>query len=132
MTRRPLAPPVDHRRDRAQWVALINDAHAAIAEDRTVSISHLGDRANGALRVWNPPAPYPRGLVCGVFAAAVHAWARQSDPEARARLTPLVIASAGLVDELLNQTALDAAPTMPAASADLPAGLGGRLPYREN
>lgn len=109
MKRRSASLPIDHARDRDLWGGLINDAHAAVADSETIAINQLGDAAVKGRDLWNALAPFPRGLVCRVFACAVHAWARQGDPELRQRLAPMVIASAGLVDELLTETSLDRA-----------------------
>lgn len=108
MKRRAVAQPIDHARDRSLWAVLIRDAHAAVAGDPTIARSNLGDTAVKA-QLWNTPAPFPRGLVAPIFSKLVHAWARTPDAQARERLAPLMLAAAGLTDELLDETALDRA-----------------------
>ena len=87
-------------------------------------------------------APFPRGLVCRVMTRLAYAWARQADAPGRAALAPLLMASVGLVDQLMAATAeAAAAQTMPAAGAAMPDAVtgpvtggvtGARLPYRED
>lgn len=129
MTRRPASPqPVDHSRDRARWAELIRDVHAVAAGEGRMLSRELGDKANTARNYWAPVAGYPGGVVCGLFATAAWAWARSEDGARRDQVKGIMLSTAGMVDELLDETA-NVAP--PAAPEQQPAAVG-RLPYRED
>lgn len=133
--KRAVATP-DYRIDLRRWAALVALTHTAVEAPSATHLAALGERALTAERGWTALAPFPRGLVCRVLSRMAWAYASQSDAVLRARLAPLLLAAAGMVDELVQQEA----PTSGAAPAGPEAGPGmgavdqpaPRLPYRED
>lgn len=132
MKRAAERPVADYRADRNKWSDLVQLAHAAAASDAPADLKTLSDRALASETCWQMLAPFPRGLVCRILSRTAWAYGRQPDAGPRAQLAPLLIASAGLVDELFQQTAVDpsadAAPTAPVVDA---APVAQRLPYAD-
>lgn len=122
--------PVDYAVDRRKWAGLVALAHTAADTQTGAALSALSEMALTADSCWRALAPYPRGLVCTVLARTAWAYGRQTDAEARARLAPLLIEAAGLVDELHRRTAASAAPIEPPAPAALEP-ITARLPYAD-
>lgn len=122
-------PLVDHRADRNKWADLVGLAHAAAASDTAVALKALSERALAAETCWTMLAPFPRGLVCRVLSRLAWAYGRQSDADLRAQMKPLLIASAGMVDELFQQTA--AQPSEPSAAPAETQPVARRLPYAD-
>ena len=114
-----LAPAPDYRADRSRWAMLVQLSHAATASNAPADLKALADRALAAETSWESLAPYPRGLVCRVLCRTAWAYSRQTDDTLRAQLAPLLIASAGMVDELYAATA-EAAPAPLAPTATTP------------
>lgn len=137
MTRKKVAvTPPNYAEHRDRWAGLIGDVHHAVASGDPAALNSLASRANAAECMWTMAAPYPRGLVCRVLARTAYAWSRQSGAEARAALTPLLMASVGLVDALLAEMAgpVEAAMRAEDAAAAFPEGVpsaAARLPYSE-
>lgn len=128
MKRGAPSPCVDYRADRSRWADLVVLAHRAASSGSPADLKALSDKALTGENGWTMLAPYPRGLVCRVLTRAAWAYGRQIDPAMRAQLAPLMITSAGLVDELYQQTA-DA---VTAAPAGMPAATPAqRLPYAD-
>lgn len=133
MTRRRIsAPPVDHRQDRPKWAGLVALAHSAVAAGETADVRTLSERALAAETCWVPVAPFPRNLPCRLLSRIAWAYGRQTDLAERARYAPMLMTSAGMVDELLAATAAEQAATMPPAASVAPEAVTGRLPYRED
>lgn len=137
--KRAAPPPTNHAEHRDRWAGLVQDIHHAVASDAAPALSAVAERALAAESCWTMIAPFPRGLVCRVMTRLAYAWARQADAPARAALAPLLMASVGLVDQLLAETAEAApAPSMPPAGAiaaesvTSSVAIGARLPYRED
>lgn len=122
--------PVDYAADRRKWAGLVALAHTAADTQTGAALSALSEMALTADSCWRALAPYPRGLVCTVLARTAWAYGRQTDAEARAQLAPLLIASAGLVDELHQQTATPAAP-IETLAPEAPERITARLPYAD-
>ena len=129
MKRRAVQPAVDHRVDRNKWADLVGLSHAAAASDASADLKALSDRALSAETCWTMLAPFPHGLVCRVLSRMAWAYGRQSDAELRAQMKPLLIASAGMVDELFQQTA--AAPSEPPLPSAEAQPVARRLPYAD-
>lgn len=127
MKRAAPSPSVDYRADRNRWADLVALAHRAASSGSPADLKALSDKALTGENGWTMLAPYPRGLVCRVLTRAAWAYGRQIDPAMRAQLAPLMIASAGLVDELHQQTA----DVVSAAPAAMPAATALRLPYAD-
>lgn len=132
MKRAAEKPAADYRADRNKWSSLVELAHAAAASDVPADLKTLSERALASETCWQMLAPFPRGLVCRILSRTAWAFGRQPDAALRAQLSPLLIASAGLVDELFQQTASDpsaeAAPAAPVVGA---APVAQRLPYAD-
>lgn len=124
--KRPAITVPDYRADRAKWSGLVQLAHTVAAGEAGAGLSELSEKALSADSCWTNLAPYPRGLVCSVFARIAWAYGRQTDAAARAGLAPLMIASAGMVDELLEATSEPVSPA--AVGAEPPVA---RLPYAD-
>lgn len=125
MTRaRPVSPP-DYREHRHRWAGLVSDIHAAVAADDHAGRERVWDRAGAALNCWTLPVAYPRGMVARTMAQAALTWSRQTDPAFRAQLTPLLIQTVGLCDELLAAAEAEGAPV----AQDEPSAR--RLPYAD-
>ena len=120
-------PSVDYRTDRNRWADLVALAHKAASTGAPADLKALSEKALTGESGWTMLAPYPRGLVCRVLTRTAWAYGRQVDPAMRAQLAPLMIASAGLVDELFQQTADTVAviPALPVATSTQ------RLPYAD-
>ena len=119
-------PPIDYGRDRARWEKLILQAHQAVAEDTPDARAQLAGAGVAARNVWNPPAPYPAGLLCLGFAHLAYAWGRQTDPVLRAGARDALIQAAGLADQVMH--AVEASTPMSEASPTAPSA---RLPYAD-
>lgn len=136
--KRAAPPPTNHAEHRDRWAGLVQDIHHAVESDAPAALSAVAERALAAESCWTMVAPFPRGLVCRVMTRLAYVWARQADPDGRAALAPLLMASVGLVDQLMAETEEAAsAPSMPAAGAAMPESVtgsvsGARLPYRED
>lgn len=131
MTRKKVAgSPPNYAEHRGRWSGLIHDIHHAVASGDASSLNSLASRANAAETCWTMVAPYPRGLMCRVMARTAYAWSRQTDPETRAKLTPLMMDAVALVDGLLAETATAPVAPLPGVT---PTGepVGGRLPYAD-
>lgn len=122
-------PAVDHRADRNKWADLVGLSHAAAASDAAAALKALSDRALAAETCWTMLAPFPRGLVCRVLSRLAWAYGRQADAALRGQMKPLLIASAGMVDELFQQTA--AQPSEPPSSLADTQAPALRLPYAD-
>lgn len=131
--KRAAPPPTNYAEHRDRWSGLIHDIHHAVASEAATALSSIAERALAAESCWTMIAPFPRGLVCRVMTRAAYVWARQTDPGARAALTPLLMASVGMVDQLMAETAGEAtAPPTPAEATEPPAPRPvPRLPYAE-
>ena len=128
MTRRPLHQPTDHARDRPRWRDLVRAAHAAVEVDGVDQRAALAAMALKARQMWTLPAPYPRGLIANPLWSLALLYGRQTEAAARAEVAPLLLAVAGMMDELLAQVGgAEAAPVEALASAP-----SGRLPYRDD
>lgn len=99
-------PPMDHGRDRARWHRLIDQAHQAVADDTPVARRELAAAGLSARNVWNPPAPYPAGLLATGFAHLAYAWATQTDGALRDAAREALIASAAMADLVLSAPVL--------------------------
>lgn len=121
---------VDYGADRHKWAGLVALVHTAADNQAGAALSALSEMALTADSCWKALAPYPRGLVCSVLARTAWAYGRQTDANARARLAPLLIASAGLVDELHQQTAAPAA-AIETPAPQAPEPVAPRLPYAD-
>lgn len=128
MTRRPLHQPTDHGRDRTRWRDLVRAAHAAVEIDGIDQRAALAALALKARQMWVLPAPYPRGLIANPLWSLALLYGRQTDAASRAEVAPLLLAVAGMMDELLAQVGgADASPGPALAEAP-----SGRLPYRDD
>lgn len=127
MTRHPVHPTPDPARDHPLWRALVETAHVAAALPTQGSLDRLAEGGLKARDLWTLPAPYPRGLCAKAFAGLAFAYGRQTDAGERAKLSPLMLAAAGLVEELLS-----APEATPAPVTDEQAAPRVRLPYRED
>lgn len=127
---RPAPPPVDYRTDRNKWAGLVALTHAAVSSGSAADLKALAERALAAETCWTMLAPFPSGLVCRVLSRLAWAYARQGDEGLAAQLAPMLVASAGLVDELFQRTDL---PPPDAVSAPVAAPAPGalRLPYAD-
>ena len=97
-----LRPPVDYGRDRARWERLIHQAHHAVANDTPDARRELASAGLSARNVWNPPAPYPAGLLAAAFAHLAYAWASQTDATLRTAGREALIASAAMADLVMS------------------------------
>ncbi|WP_303713307.1 hypothetical protein [Brevundimonas naejangsanensis] len=134
MTRRRKPAPVDRARDRPNWRGLVRLAHRTVETPTPAQREALAGDALRARSLWVPVEAYPRGLVCNVVWSLCLAYAREDDAERRGRLEPMMLAAAGMLDELLTQ--VEAAPT-PGLRGRTPSLIvtdeaPGRLPYAEN
>lgn len=127
MKRSPPPPAADYRADRSKWAGLVALSHKAVSTNAPADLKALSELALTGETCWTMLAPFPRGLVCRILSRTAWAYGRQIDPAMRAQLAPLMIASAGLVDELHQQTAdtVAVAPAMPVATSTQ------RLPYAD-
>lgn len=140
-------PAPDRRADLPKWSNLVALTHGAVEADHSQDAALIGsalkalaDRALAAETCWVEPVAYPRNLQCRVLARIAFAYSRQTDAAWRARLAPLMLAAAGMVDELIAEASAE--PVARNDSADalayLVAGLdvertaAPRLPYRED
>lgn len=133
--KRAAPAPANHAEHRDRWTGLIHDIHHAVASEASAALASVAERALAAESCWTMVAPFPRGLVCRVMTRTAYAWSRQSDPAARAALAPLLMASVGLVDQLLAETepSTASAPILAGATTDgAAAAPPPRLPYRED
>lgn len=132
MTRRSPVAVVDHARHRPQWRDLVREAHFAVEAQTPAAHDQLASKALKARTMWEIPAPYPRGLIAGPLWSLALAYGRQTDAARRDQMAPLLLAVAGMMDELLAEVGA----TTPVLAAP-PAGVVGetpvrRLPYAEN
>ena len=121
----------DHAKHRAQWRDLVSEAHAAVEAQTPAARELLASKALKARTMWEIPAPYPRGLIAGPLWSLALAYGRQTDATRRDQLAPVLLAVAGMMDELLAEvgakTPVVAMP--PAAIVGEASAL--RMPYAE-
>lgn len=128
MKRARTPAPTDYSEHRHRWTGLIADIHAAVADDDRSKRDRVWERAGAALNCWTMPAAYPRGMVSRMMAQAALTWSRQTDPEARAAVTPVLMQCVGLCDELLASTPASAPITPQPPSVE---ATPRRLPYAD-
>jgi hypothetical protein len=131
LKRTPVRPPIDYARDRARWVRLIHDTHAAVASDDPKQRAVVAAAGCSARSVWNPPARYPDGLLALSFAHLVYAWGRQSDPALRAATRDVLMQAAGLADQVIERATMTVGVDL-SSKPDRVGEFAVRLPYRDN
>lgn len=121
----------DHAKHRMHWRDLVNEAHAAVEAQTPAALEKLASKALTARTMWEIPAPYPRGLIAGPLWSLALAYGRQTDAVRRDQMAPILLAVAGMMDELLAEVGAKTpvVVTPPAAIVGEAAGL--RLPYAE-
>lgn len=130
MTRRSTSQGVDHARDRQRWRGLVAAVHATVEVPKATALDALAAQALKARDFWNIPAPYPRGLVAGPLWSLSLMYGRTADAAQRERIAPMLLAVAGMMDELLAEVGA----TVPVQSMPPFAQpeAARRLPYAEN
>lgn len=134
MTRRRQPAPVDRTRDRPNWRGLVRLAHRTVETPTPAQREALAAEALRARSLWVPAEAYPRGLVCNVVWSLCLAYGREGDAERRGRLEPMMLAAAGMLDELLTQVEAATGPGLRGRSPSLVSTDEAliRLPYAEN
>jgi len=134
MTRRRQPAPVDRTRDRPNWRGLVRLAHRTVETPTPAQREALAAEALRARSLWVPAEAYPRGLVCNVVWSLCLAYGREGDAERRGRLEPMMLAAAGMLDELLTQVEAATGPCLRGRSPSLVSTDEAliRLPYAEN
>lgn len=134
MTRRRQPAPVDRTRDRPNWRGLVRLAHRTVETPTPAQREALAAEALRARSLWVPAEAYPRGLVCNVVWSLCLAYGREGDAERRGRLEPMMLAAAGMLDELLTQVEAATGPGLRGRSPPLVSTDEApiRLPYAEN
>nr|WP_314437587.1 hypothetical protein [uncultured Brevundimonas sp.] len=93
----------DHAKHRAHWRDLVKEAHTAVETQTPAAREQLAAKALKARTMWEIPAPYPRGLIAGPLWSLSLAYGRQTDATRRDQLAPVLLAVAGMMDELLAE-----------------------------
>jgi len=109
-------------------------AHRTVETPTPAQREALAAEALRARSLWVPAEAYPRGLVCNVVWSLCLAYGREGDAERRGRLEPMMLAAAGMLDELLTQVEAATGPGLRGRSPSLVSTDEAliRLPYAEN
>lgn len=121
----------DHAKHRPHWRDLVNEAHAAVEAQTPAARELLASKALKARTMWEIPAPYPRGLIAGPLWSLALAYGRQTDAARRDQLAPVLLAVAGMMDELLAEVGAKAPIIATTPAAIVGDATTPRMPYAE-